>query len=246
MSRQVEENIFCHSKGKKKVKGFPLQSWNGSWGSRRLRLLDLLDFRHYEGSKVVTVTHWPALPPGVFLVLICRDWVDPRAHGSVGSFVKNPQPHHWGSSHSKGLLVISLFSYQRQGTKCLGILMSIRQSLANRELQVPAVSHLYSVLPTAICGSDASAVFHMPSRGRKSGTPSHNDMIHTSARFVAVSSLDTKTVQQQTPNIQHCQYRNNTQHNILSHFHYRPTPTNYFLQINSTDQSPSRDAKRHS
>jgi hypothetical protein len=29
----------------------------GSWGSRRLRLLDLLDFQHYEVGKVVTLTH---------------------------------------------------------------------------------------------------------------------------------------------------------------------------------------------
>jgi hypothetical protein len=36
-------------------------------------------------------------PPGVFLVLIFRGWVDPRAHGSVGSYGKDPQWHHWGS-----------------------------------------------------------------------------------------------------------------------------------------------------
>jgi hypothetical protein len=28
------------------------------------RLLDLLDTRHYEGGKVVTLTHRPSLPPG--------------------------------------------------------------------------------------------------------------------------------------------------------------------------------------
>jgi hypothetical protein len=48
-----------------KGKGFPLQAWSGSWGSRRLRLLDLLDFRHYEGGKVVTLTHRPPLTPGI-------------------------------------------------------------------------------------------------------------------------------------------------------------------------------------
>jgi hypothetical protein len=47
----------------KKGKGFPLQAWNRSWGFRRLRLLDRLDFRHYEGGKVVTLTHRPPLPP---------------------------------------------------------------------------------------------------------------------------------------------------------------------------------------
>jgi hypothetical protein len=80
-----------------KGKDFPLQAWNGSWGSRRLRLLDLLDFRHCEGGKVVTLTHRPPSTPGVFLVLIFRSWVDPRAHGSVGSFWKNPQRHYRGS-----------------------------------------------------------------------------------------------------------------------------------------------------
>jgi hypothetical protein len=30
---------------KGKDKGFPLQAWSGCWGSRRLMLLDLLDFR---------------------------------------------------------------------------------------------------------------------------------------------------------------------------------------------------------
>jgi hypothetical protein len=44
--------------------GIPLQAWEGSWGSRRLRRLDLLDTRHYEGGKVVTLTHRPSLPPG--------------------------------------------------------------------------------------------------------------------------------------------------------------------------------------
>jgi hypothetical protein len=69
-------------------KGFLLQAWSGSWGSRRLRLLDRLDFRHYESGKVICFTHRPPSPPGVFLVLIFRGWVNPRAHGSVGIFGK--------------------------------------------------------------------------------------------------------------------------------------------------------------
>jgi hypothetical protein len=74
-----------------KGKGSPLQAQAASWGSRRLRLLDLLDIRHYEGGKVVTLTHRPPLPPGVFLVLIFRGWVDPRAQGTVEVPGKNPQ-----------------------------------------------------------------------------------------------------------------------------------------------------------
>jgi hypothetical protein len=72
--------------GKGKV--FPLQAWAGPWGPGSLRLPDFYDFRHYEGGKVVTLTHWSSLPPGVLLVLIFRGWVDPRAHGSVSSFGK--------------------------------------------------------------------------------------------------------------------------------------------------------------
>ena len=34
-----------------KGKGFPLQACSGCWGSRRLRHLDLLDFRRYEGGS---------------------------------------------------------------------------------------------------------------------------------------------------------------------------------------------------
>jgi hypothetical protein len=89
--------LLLKKSNSKKGKGFPLQAWNGCWVSRRLRLLDRLDIRHYEGGKVVTLTHRPSLPPGVLLVLVFRGWVDSRAHGSVGSFGKNPQRHHWGS-----------------------------------------------------------------------------------------------------------------------------------------------------
>ena len=38
----------------------------------RLRPRIFLTFGHYEGGKVVTITHRPALLPGVFLVLIFR------------------------------------------------------------------------------------------------------------------------------------------------------------------------------
>jgi hypothetical protein len=56
----------------RKVKMFSATNLSGSLGSRRLRLLDRLDIRHYEGGKVVTLTHRPSSPPGVFLVLIFR------------------------------------------------------------------------------------------------------------------------------------------------------------------------------
>ena len=41
-------------------------------GFRQVKTPDILDFRHYERGKVVTLTHRPSLPPGVFLVLIFR------------------------------------------------------------------------------------------------------------------------------------------------------------------------------
>jgi hypothetical protein len=89
-----ESQLLSWLKSKIEGEGFLQQAWNGSWGSRRLRLLDLLNFRHYKDGKVVTLKHRPPLPPGVFLILIFRGWVDPRAHGSVGRLGKNSQRHH--------------------------------------------------------------------------------------------------------------------------------------------------------
>jgi hypothetical protein len=61
------ESLFrlTTDKSKGKGKGFPLQAWCGSWGSRRLRILDRLDIRHCEGGKVVTLTQRPPPPLGV-------------------------------------------------------------------------------------------------------------------------------------------------------------------------------------
>jgi hypothetical protein len=41
-------------------------------GDPEVKAPDFHDFRHYEGGKVVTLTHRPPLPPGVLLVLIFR------------------------------------------------------------------------------------------------------------------------------------------------------------------------------
>ena len=49
----------------KKVKVFRYKPDVALGGSRRLTLLDLLDCRHYEGGKVVTLTHLPPSPPGI-------------------------------------------------------------------------------------------------------------------------------------------------------------------------------------
>ena len=67
---------------------FPATDLSRPLEIRYFKAPDFLDFRHNEGGKVVTLTHRPFLPPGVFLVLIFRAWVDPRAHGFVGSFGK--------------------------------------------------------------------------------------------------------------------------------------------------------------
>jgi hypothetical protein len=52
-------------KVKGKGKGSPLQAQAALWGFGRLRLPDFLDIRHYEGGKVITLTHRPSSPPGV-------------------------------------------------------------------------------------------------------------------------------------------------------------------------------------
>ena len=49
----------------RKVKGktVPLQAWSGPEGSRKLRFPDFMTTAQ-DGGKVVSLTHWPPLPPG--------------------------------------------------------------------------------------------------------------------------------------------------------------------------------------
>ena len=70
---------------KDKGKAAPLQAWSGPEGSRKLRSPDFMTSPQ-DGGKVVSLTHRPPLPPGVFLVTgntpgthSVRGWVDPRA-----------------------------------------------------------------------------------------------------------------------------------------------------------------------
>ena len=52
-----------------KGKAVPLQAWSGPEGSRKLRFPDYMTTAQ-DGGKVVSLTHWPPLPPGELLVLI--------------------------------------------------------------------------------------------------------------------------------------------------------------------------------
>jgi hypothetical protein len=73
------ENLPSTAQSKSKGKGVPRQAEV----AQGVKSPDFLDFLHYECGNVVTLTHRPSLPP------IFRGWVDPRAHGSVGSYGKN-------------------------------------------------------------------------------------------------------------------------------------------------------------
>jgi len=44
-------------------KATPLQAWSDPEGSRKLRFLDFMTTAQ-DGGKVVSLTHWPLLPPG--------------------------------------------------------------------------------------------------------------------------------------------------------------------------------------
>ena len=46
-----------------KGKAVPLQAWSGPEGSRKLRFPDFVTTAQDVG-KVVSLTHWPTLPPG--------------------------------------------------------------------------------------------------------------------------------------------------------------------------------------
>ena len=57
---QLRLNFEVHLKGKGRA--VPLQAWSGPEGSRRLRFLDFMTTAQ-DGVKVVSLTHWPPLPP---------------------------------------------------------------------------------------------------------------------------------------------------------------------------------------
>ena len=46
-----------------KGKAVPLQAWSGPEGSRKLSFPDFVTTAQ-DGGKVVSLTHWPPLPPG--------------------------------------------------------------------------------------------------------------------------------------------------------------------------------------
>jgi hypothetical protein len=65
--------------GNSKGKAVPLQAWSGPEGSRKLRFPDFMT-KAQDGSKVISLTHRPPLPPEIYLVLISvGDRVDLRA-----------------------------------------------------------------------------------------------------------------------------------------------------------------------
>jgi hypothetical protein len=57
----VTSCLECDCKGK--GKSVPLQAWSGPEGSRKLRFPDFMTTAQGVG-KVVSLTHWPHLPPG--------------------------------------------------------------------------------------------------------------------------------------------------------------------------------------
>jgi hypothetical protein len=63
-----KELPYAHSTGgntkcKGKGKAVPLQAWSGPEGSMKLRFPDYMTTAQ-DGGKVVSLTHWPPLPPG--------------------------------------------------------------------------------------------------------------------------------------------------------------------------------------
>jgi hypothetical protein len=62
---KLGEKFSCHIQINTVIKGkaVPLQAWSGPEGSRKLRFPDFMTTAQ-DGSKVVSLTHRPPLPPG--------------------------------------------------------------------------------------------------------------------------------------------------------------------------------------
>jgi len=57
------KNSLITGRVKGKGKAVPLQAWSGPEGSRKLRFPDFMTMAQ-DAGKVVSLTHWPPLPPG--------------------------------------------------------------------------------------------------------------------------------------------------------------------------------------
>ena len=58
----TRSSIYIYDISSLKVKAVPLQAWSGPEGSRKLRFPDFMTTVQ-DGGKVVSLTHWPPLPP---------------------------------------------------------------------------------------------------------------------------------------------------------------------------------------
>jgi len=67
-----------------KGKAVPLQAWSGPEGSRKLKFPDLMTMAQ-DGGKVVSLTHWPPLPPGNAPgTHFCQRLSRPQGHSAIG------------------------------------------------------------------------------------------------------------------------------------------------------------------
>jgi len=67
-----------------KGKVVPLQAWSGPEGSRKLSFPDFMTTAQ-DGGKVVSLTHWPTLPPGNAPgTHFCYRLSRPQGHSAIG------------------------------------------------------------------------------------------------------------------------------------------------------------------
>ena len=72
--------LYYYGKGK----AIPLQAWTGPEGSRKLRLPDFVTTAQ-DGGKVVSLRHWPLLPPGNAPgTHFCSRLSRPQGHSAIG------------------------------------------------------------------------------------------------------------------------------------------------------------------
>ena len=107
-SHSVVEELPAVISEVKKGKAVPLQAWSGPEGSRKLRFPDFMTMAQ-DGGKVVSLMHWPPLPPGKTSgTRFCQRLSRPQGHSATSRIMSLKNSNDTIGNRTRDLAVCSV------------------------------------------------------------------------------------------------------------------------------------------